>query len=83
MSKEKEPRIVELGAVGSGHAGGGMGPPIVPDTPENRLEEMIRQANLLGTENNQAGNGKKNPSKAVRAERRAKKLARKKNRYNR
>lgn len=74
---EKKPRIVELGASSSRTDS----PPILPDTPENRLEELLKQANLLGPENNQAGNGKKNPSKAVRAERRAKKLSRKKNRY--
>lgn len=73
MAEEKPPRIVELWP--------DVPPEIRPDTPENRLEEMIRQANLLGPENNQSGQGKKNPSKAVRAERRAKKLARKKNRY--
>lgn len=71
--KKPEGRIVELGFGGP--------PEQLPDTPENRLEEMLKQANLLGPDNNQNGNGKKNPSKAVRAERRNKKLARKKNRY--
>lgn len=73
MTEEKKPRIVELWP--------DVPPEIRPDTPENRLEEMLKMANLLGPDNNQNGNGKKNPSKAVRAERRNKKLARKKNRY--
>lgn len=70
MNPEK-PRIVSLGS-----------PPRVEDEAQDeRLEELLKQANLLGPENNQNGTGPRNSSKAIRAERRAKKLARKKSRY--
>lgn len=77
----KKVRRVDLFAQSESTSGSGFGPPIQPDTPENRLEELIKQANLLGPEGNQNGTSNKNSSKAVRAERRAKKLARKKQRY--
>lgn len=74
MNPEKpKGRIVEIGAVNH--------PQPRPENKDERLEEMLKIANLLGPENNQSGGGKKNPDKSVRAARRAKKLARKKQRY--
>ncbi len=81
MTEEKQPRKVDLFATSVGGSGSSFGPPITPPTAEERLEELIKQANLLGPENNQNGGGRKNSDKGTRAARRAKKLARKKQRY--
>lgn len=70
----KPPRIVTLGTGA---------PEIKPDPKDERLEDLLRMANLLGPENNQNGTGSKNNSKEVRAERRRVKLARKANRDGR
>lgn len=71
--EEPKPRIVPLGTDNA--------PKPHAESKDERLEEMLKIANLLGPENNQAGGGRKNPDKGVRAARRAKKLARKKQRY--
>lgn len=72
--QEPEPRIVSLTTDDA--------PRIGKDSPTDRLEEMLKIANVMrDRENNQAGGGKKNKSKEVRAKRRAQKLSRKKNRY--
>lgn len=78
----KKVRRVDLFAQSESTSGSGFGPPIQPDTPENRLEEMIKIANIMSEQdNNQAGTGKRNNDKSKRAERRRMKLARKKSRY--
>lgn len=50
-----------------------------PPTPEEKLEKMLQDA-FFDEGNNQNGTGPKNPSKELRAKRRATKLARKRNR---
>lgn len=54
--------------------------PEIEESKDDKLERLIMQANLFGTENNQNGTGSRNPDKEKRKRRREQKLARKRNR---